>query len=99
MLDARKQTTCKFWTFLSSHGPRPNDLTAHTLNKGTKRRADASATYYAALVGLKILQTMPKTCPHQESFEKMCVGDNFLPNRTVLGGRRAESRPRFSEYP
>ncbi len=62
----------------------------------------ASATYFAVWVGhthLKILETMPKPRPHQESFEKMCVGDNFLPDHTVLGGRRAVRRPLFSERP
>ena len=52
-LDARKQcSTCKFWTFLISRGPRPLDLTAHALNKGTKRRTGASATYFAGHVGV-----------------------------------------------
>ena len=48
---------------------------------------------------LKILQTITKTWPHQEILEKMCVGDNFLPNHTVLGCQRAESWPSFSECP
>ncbi len=83
-------------------GPRPLDMTAHALNKGNKRRTGASSTYLSAWVGhthLKILQTMPKTRPHQESFENNCIGDNFLPDHTVLSGRRAVRRPLLSERP
>ena len=96
-LDACKQyPTFKFWTFLISRGPRPLHQAAHALNKGTKRRT--AATYFAAWVGhthLKILQTMLKTRPHQESFEKCRIGGNFLPDHTVLLGWRAQSRPLF----
>ncbi len=77
---------------------RPLDLTAHALIKGTKRRAGASSTYFSAWVGhthLKILQTMPQTRPHQESFEKNGVAGNFMPDHTVLLGRRAVCRPLF----
>ncbi len=82
-LDARKQcSTSEFWTFLISSGPRPLDLPAHALNKGTKRRAGASSTYFSAGVGhthLKILQTMAKTRPHQESFENIAWPTIFCP--------------------
>ncbi len=102
-LDARKQcSTFKFWTFLISRGPRPLDLAAHTLNKGTERRTGTSSTYFSMWVGhthLKILQTMPKTHPHQESFEKNGVASHSLPNHTVLSGCLAVRRPFFSECP
>ncbi len=79
---------------LDIFGPR------HALNKGTctKRRTGASSTYFSMWVGhthLKILHTMPKTHPHQERFENNCVGDNFLPDNTVLGGQLAVRRPCF----
>ncbi len=49
---------------------------------------------------LKNLQTMPKTRPHQESFEKKtCVGNNVLSDHTVLGGTRPKPGHFFSERP
>ena len=42
---------------------------------------------------LKILQTMPKTRSHQESFKNSCVGGNFLPHYTDSFGGSARRKP------
>ena len=81
-LHARKQCpTCKFLTF-------PLDRATHALNKGTKRIM-ASATYFAAWVGhthLKILETMSKPRPHQESFGGKCAWATIFCPTTQFGG-------------
>ena len=87
-VDARKQCpTCKFQVIFDFPQARPLDLTVHTLNRGTKKTG-ASSTYFSAWVGhthLNIFETMPKPRPHKESFEKMYLGNNFLPAYTVWG--------------
>ena len=40
-------------------------------------------------------QSVPKTRPHQESFGKNCMGGNFLPNHTIVGGSAGHSPATF----
>ena len=67
---SKQRPTYRFWTFFISSGTHPLDYTAHTLNKGTKRRTGTSVTPFicgwATSRHLKILQTMPETCLDQE---------------------------------
>ncbi len=60
--------------------------------KGLALQIPISPRWWATPTIKSFKKTMPKTRPHQERFEKMCMGDNILSNHNC-GGGSADRKP------